>query len=816
MAQVVLDIVYKTKGMQGLAKSQQELNKASRAANTGANSIKKFDRAVASAGRSSRSASAGVKAFGAATVGATGSLKAFGAAMASYLAPVAAIAAAVGALAKSMQIAGEREADARALANGLQKIGAETAALESLQAAADRLGKTTLLNQEDFTKGFKLLTSFRNIALSSYEEVATAAADMSAVLGNDLNSNLLQLSKALEDPAKGLTYLSRSGTTFTEQQKEMIKSMQEAGNLAGAQAEIMKVLEAQYGGAAEAAGKSGLAGAFDSMMEVLRDAGEVIGKALEPLAVGAMQLITAGVQALGDVWAKLQTQVFPGVKKSLDPILKLLGDIYKAVNWEAIAQLVGVVLVGAFKALEFALKPVLFIFEQMLKGLKALMESPVGQLLGQAFNMVAEALGGAQEKAAGLNEQVTASVKPVEDLKQSAGGIAEPIKSAEEATAELKKGLEESARAAQQAQSAQVQAIGQQLSIAQAVLDKELAINDAKKQAAEADLAAAQTAEQRLDAINRIYEASVTNARLQYEQTMAAVEAEIAKKQAALGTQLVLQEQVQTTVALQRAQGIVNAYQDQALQSALQGVQVAQQQLDVQLQIAREVEAGARARYEMQVGAAETLRQQQLQEQQQHATNAAIGQGVQQMNALAAAASAAADQVARATGGGGGKSTTQTGEYKNFIPAGAITGSRVGSYGFREDLASGVAKINHPRFGAVTYDQYKYLQDNPTHGLKHYQAAKTAEREEQKKIQYEINHGPGSYEGSQRSAPSRSLGGGGSAPAVNVNYSGSTLSFNGDDYVSKGDVNGIVGQAVGQTMKTLSSSSGARLRAGLR
>ena len=51
---------------------------------------------------------------------------------------------------------------------------------------------------------------------------------------------------------------------------------------------------------------------------------------------------------------------------------------------------------------------------------------------------------------------------------------------------------------------------------------------------------------------------------------------------------------------------------------------------------------------------------------------------------------------------------------------------------------------------------------------------------------------------------------------MNVNYSGSTLSFNGDDYVSKGDVNGIVGQAVGQTMKTLSSSSGARLRAGLR
>ena len=245
--------------MQGLAKSQQELNKASRAANTGANSIKKFDRAVAGAGRSSRQASAGVKAFGAATVGATGSLKAFGAAMASYLAPVAAIAAAVGALAKSFQIAGEREADARALANGLQKIGAEKGALDSLQASADRLGKTTLLNQEDFTKGYKLLTSFRNIGLSSYEDVSKAAADMSAVLGNDLNSNLLQLAKALENPAKGLSYLSRSGTTFKEEQIELIKTLQASGNILGAQAEILKVVEGQYGDAAEAAGKSGTA-----------------------------------------------------------------------------------------------------------------------------------------------------------------------------------------------------------------------------------------------------------------------------------------------------------------------------------------------------------------------------------------------------------------------------------------------------------------------------------------------------------------------------------------------------------------------------
>ena len=116
----------------------------------------------------------------------------------------------------------EREADASSrLANGLQKIGAEKGALDSLQASADKLGKTTLFNQEDFTKGYKLLTSFRNIGLSSYEDVSKAAADMATVIGGDINSSLLQLSKALEDPArKGLTCLSRSGTTFTDAERD--------------------------------------------------------------------------------------------------------------------------------------------------------------------------------------------------------------------------------------------------------------------------------------------------------------------------------------------------------------------------------------------------------------------------------------------------------------------------------------------------------------------------------------------------------------------------------------------------------------------
>ena len=406
----------------------------------------------------------------------------------------------------------------------------------------------------------------------------------------------------------------------------------------------------------------------------------------------------------------------------------------------------------------------------------------------------------------GLKETVSQVNKELEETGENGTRLAAM-------TAELAN-LQQQAASFQATQNA---ALNNANTLAQARLTAEGQLLGVKKQQAEQELASAQTLDQKLAAIDKIHEITVSQAEIEYEQTKLNLEVNLRKLEVQRDYLALKVKEAQVAFGLAQQAGEEAEAAQRAVVAAQEGLALANEQLATQKAANAELEQAAAAIRDQKIEAAGVVREQQRQEAQQHATNAAIGQGVQQMNALAAAASAAADQVARATGGGGGgKSTTQTGEYKNFIPASAISGSNIGSRSFREDLASGFAKINHPRFGQVTYDQYKYLADNPTHGLKHYKADQEAQREEQKKIQYEISHGPGSYEASQRSAPGRSLGGGGSAPAVNVNYSGSTLSFNGDDYVSKGDVNGIVGQAVGQTMKTLSSSSGARLRAGLR
>ena len=205
-------------------------------------------------------------------------------------------AAGLGALLKqSVDTFAKFETETKLLENGLKNVGARSGELERLQKVASDLGEATLFNEEDFRQGFGLLTSFGNIGTSNYERVAKAAADVAQTSGTDVSSAFMQLAKALNDPAKGLTALSRSGIQFTEDQKTMIESMVEAGNVAGAQNMILKELEKQYGGNSVAAAQ-GLAGALDTLGEKFYDLqvalGDNISQVLQPLIAGLTSLVS--------------------------------------------------------------------------------------------------------------------------------------------------------------------------------------------------------------------------------------------------------------------------------------------------------------------------------------------------------------------------------------------------------------------------------------------------------------------------------------------------------------------------------------------
>jgi hypothetical protein len=89
----------------------------------------------------------------------------------------------------------------------------------------------------------------------------------------------VQLGKALEDPIKGLAALGKSGVTFTADQKALIKSLVETGDmLPKAQEIILKAVEMQVGGTAEAT-----ANASDKMKVAWSQLQEQLGQRLLPV-----------------------------------------------------------------------------------------------------------------------------------------------------------------------------------------------------------------------------------------------------------------------------------------------------------------------------------------------------------------------------------------------------------------------------------------------------------------------------------------------------------------------------------------------------
>lgn len=151
---------------------------------------------------------------------------------------------------------------------------------EEIFKMAGSLQKVTTFGDEAIIGGQNLLLTFKNIGKDVFPQVTEVMLDMSAAMGTDLKSSALQLGKALNDPKVGLTALSRVGITFNEQQKQQIKSMQESGDIAGAQTIILKELESQFGGVARATAEG--TGAFIQLSNIFGDIIEDIGRELAP------------------------------------------------------------------------------------------------------------------------------------------------------------------------------------------------------------------------------------------------------------------------------------------------------------------------------------------------------------------------------------------------------------------------------------------------------------------------------------------------------------------------------------------------------
>ena len=137
--------------------------------------------------------------------------------------------------------------------------GAANVSAAQVGAYADSLAALTGIDDEVIAGGQNVLLTFTQVRNEAgkgndiFNQGTKAALNMSVALKQDLASSSMLVGKALNDPIKGMASLTRSGIQFTEQQKAQVKAMVESGNVLGAQKIILKELETQFGGSAEAA-----------------------------------------------------------------------------------------------------------------------------------------------------------------------------------------------------------------------------------------------------------------------------------------------------------------------------------------------------------------------------------------------------------------------------------------------------------------------------------------------------------------------------------------------------------------------------------
>lgn len=175
------------------------------------------------------------------------------------------------------------EESVRAQAKVAQAIkttgGVAGQSLKELTAIAAEFQASTLFEDDAILNGVTAqLLTFTNIAGENFKRAQAAALDLATVLDGDLQGAAIQLGKALNDPTQGLSALSRSGISFSEQQKATIKDLADTNRLAEAQALILNELARQYGGQAEAAAKA--SNGVIQFKNSLGDTMEVVGEAI--------------------------------------------------------------------------------------------------------------------------------------------------------------------------------------------------------------------------------------------------------------------------------------------------------------------------------------------------------------------------------------------------------------------------------------------------------------------------------------------------------------------------------------------------------
>lgn len=251
--------------------------------------------------------------------------------------------------------------------------------LSQMKSYASELQNATGVGDETTLSMMGLLASFRGIGDADVFKRATAAIiDMSAAFqkagksAQDVENGARMIGRALDNPIVGITALTRYGIVFTDAQKEQIKTMQESGDMIGAQGMVLQELEGKYGGVAGEVSKA--QHGIKQLVAAWGDAYEEIGKVIVETEEfdGVISKITESIQALEgnghlEQWAE-------NARAAIDFLMPAINGVGKALSFvgdvtAGMGAFLGALSAGA--SLEEATKAITEIPEQHKEDQKA-------------------------------------------------------------------------------------------------------------------------------------------------------------------------------------------------------------------------------------------------------------------------------------------------------------------------------------------------------------------------------------------------------------------------------------------------------------
>ncbi|MGH8557748.1 MAG: hypothetical protein ACRESZ_09860, partial [Methylococcales bacterium] len=192
---------------------------------------------------------------------------------------------------------------------------------QEIKDFADQLENITL--GTTFDEASQKLLTFKSVTGDVFKETLRLSQDLAAAGFGVLESNVVQLGKALENPVQGLSALAEAGITFTRSQKEVIAALVETGETLKVQNLILEAVRNQVGGAGEAEAQ-GLTGAYHRLADAVDDFLARIGNS------GPLRLVQNDIEDVTKVVNALNDALFPSDAEKFNDLLEHRNQLLQA------------------------------------------------------------------------------------------------------------------------------------------------------------------------------------------------------------------------------------------------------------------------------------------------------------------------------------------------------------------------------------------------------------------------------------------------------------------------------------------------------